>query len=366
MKTSYKIALAAALAVLVVVVLVVAFSGGGDTPTPPTPGDQQVAAITPKTDDPAPVRSYPPPPAIKPEVDVRAVGPTRWGGPTDSGTGAGGSLADTPRPGRETSVGGSTGTAGGDIAAMDLTPERRDLEFTPPGSTGSTGTGDTPKADDYSSGPVVLDLTGDPLPTRGDLDTTPGTGSDLTAERGRTTPGGPFATGTDRDTPTGNEGTGSSTPGITRGSTPLDPVDTTDDTTDSTGTPAVHVVLAGETMSSIARDVLGDARYYVQIARENPLVDPTRLRPGQELRLPDPASLRERDTVAAPATADNAAEGEVYTVQPTDTLSGIAQQFYGDPSRWEEIYQANRTIIGDSPRGLRPNMRLTIPRDTGS
>src|SRR5947209_7840316 len=50
-----------------------------------------------------------------------------------------------------------------------------------------------------------------------------------------------------------------------------------------------------------------------------------------------------------------------YTVQPGDALWSIAQQFYGDGSQWNKIYDANKQIIGPDPNNLRPGMVLTIP-----
>ncbi|MEM8534854.1 MAG: peroxidase family protein [Chloroflexota bacterium] len=51
----------------------------------------------------------------------------------------------------------------------------------------------------------------------------------------------------------------------------------------------------------------------------------------------------------------------VYTVQPGDTLRSIAQSFYGDESRWTEIFEANQDQISD-PGVIFPGQILTIPQ----
>jgi nucleoid-associated protein YgaU len=50
-----------------------------------------------------------------------------------------------------------------------------------------------------------------------------------------------------------------------------------------------------------------------------------------------------------------------YTVQPGDTLSGIAQSFYGDPNKWPLIYAVNRTTIGPNPNLIFPGQVLAVP-----
>jgi nucleoid-associated protein YgaU len=52
-----------------------------------------------------------------------------------------------------------------------------------------------------------------------------------------------------------------------------------------------------------------------------------------------------------------------YTVQPGDTLSGIAQHQLGDASRWPEIFLLNRSIIRHPDR-ISPGQVLTLPGDT--
>ncbi|MFL2860041.1 MAG: LysM peptidoglycan-binding domain-containing protein [Pontiellaceae bacterium] len=51
----------------------------------------------------------------------------------------------------------------------------------------------------------------------------------------------------------------------------------------------------------------------------------------------------------------------IYHVRSGDTLSRIAKRFYDDPSRWEQIYQANRDSL-QSPSGIRVGQTLVIPK----
>ena len=54
-----------------------------------------------------------------------------------------------------------------------------------------------------------------------------------------------------------------------------------------------------------------------------------------------------------------------YTVQPGDTLSGIAEKFYGDSGEknWKRIYEANKAVIGADPQIIMPGQHLTIPTE---
>jgi LysM repeat protein len=53
--------------------------------------------------------------------------------------------------------------------------------------------------------------------------------------------------------------------------------------------------------------------------------------------------------------------GQEYTVQPGDTLWGIAQRAYNDPEDWDTIYDANKGIVGNNPNLIYPGQRLQIP-----
>jgi LysM repeat protein len=49
-----------------------------------------------------------------------------------------------------------------------------------------------------------------------------------------------------------------------------------------------------------------------------------------------------------------------YTVRPGDTLSSIAQRFYGNPANWRGLYQANRSVIRN-PNVIQPGEVLNVP-----
>lgn len=53
-------------------------------------------------------------------------------------------------------------------------------------------------------------------------------------------------------------------------------------------------------------------------------------------------------------------EVKTYVVQAGDTLSKISQAVYGDPARWKEIYEANKSVI-PNPNVIQVGLELKIP-----
>lgn len=128
------------------------------------------------------------------------------------------------------------------------------------------------------------------------------------------------------------------------------------------GVPTVYVVQPGDMLVTIAERIYGTQAAWEAIAQANPSVDPTRLRVGQELRLPRRASVeRPREEPAAPVPGQR---GE-YTVQPGDNLYRIAERFYDDAEKWDVIYNHNRDAIGPDPGRLQAGMKLVIPPAVG-
>ncbi len=51
---------------------------------------------------------------------------------------------------------------------------------------------------------------------------------------------------------------------------------------------------------------------------------------------------------------------QYYEVKKGDSLSKIAEQYYGDPMLYPRIFEANRDILKD-PNKIKPGQKLRIP-----
>jgi len=68
--------------------------------------------------------------------------------------------------------------------------------------------------------------------------------------------------------------------------------------------------------------------------------------------------MADKDSTAAPPAA--AAVGQFHEVQKGETLSKIAEKYYGDPSLYKDIFEANKNILKD-PNKIFPGQKLRIP-----
>jgi len=85
---------------------------------------------------------------------------------------------------------------------------------------------------------------------------------------------------------------------------------------------------------------------------------PARISPAPPVRV-SPASTQPAATQPA-TTATRNTTARMHTVQPGDTLSKIAQQYYGNRAKWHDIYAANRGVM-KSETDLKVGMELKIP-----
>jgi len=68
-----------------------------------------------------------------------------------------------------------------------------------------------------------------------------------------------------------------------------------------------------------------------------------------------------RRAFAASSAKTRDVKGErVYIVEPGDSLAYISLQFYGKPSEFDRIFEANRSVLS-SPDRIQIGQRLIIP-----
>ena len=136
-----------------------------------------------------------------------------------------------------------------------------------------------------------------------------------------------------------------------------------------------HKLMKGETFSTIAAAAYGSPNLYAYILRANPKLDPTKLKPGIEINLPDISEVRgpeksvdkdsEKSTTAGAIThrIEPALDAKTeYRVQSGDSLHKIAVKLYGKIDMVPKIYEMNKSAIGDNPAKLKLGMVLKLPQ----
>lgn len=74
---------------------------------------------------------------------------------------------------------------------------------------------------------------------------------------------------------------------------------------------------------------------------------------------PDPNLLQVGEVLTIPLLPPT--PGAYYTIQPGDSLSSIAERAYGDGNKWRVIYDANANAIGPNPNVIQSGQRIYIP-----
>ena len=86
---------------------------------------------------------------------------------------------------------------------------------------------------------------------------------------------------------------------------------------------------------------------------------PSPARPPLASPAPSPAVVAAAPT---PSTAPSSSDSDqTYEVKAGDTLLSISEQVYGDATKWQKIYDANKDLIGADPDKLKLEMKLKIP-----
>ena len=76
------------------------------------------------------------------------------------------------------------------------------------------------------------------------------------------------------------------------------------------------------------------------------------------------SKVEDNITIAAAGSSapsgSSAGESKFYTVKSGDTLSKVSKEFYGDPNRYNAIFEANKPML-EHPDKIYPGQVLRIP-----
>ncbi|NIQ39943.1 MAG: LysM peptidoglycan-binding domain-containing protein [Proteobacteria bacterium] len=136
----------------------------------------------------------------------------------------------------------------------------------------------------------------------------------------------------------------------------------------------VHTIRPDESLSTLAGRYYGDYRKFHLIAQYNELEDATKVRAGQEIKIPviegmpimaDPAVIR-TDTgeplESMPGEIVTVKSYVTHTVQPGESLSKLAQMYYGDYKKFDLIAEFNSL---EDATGVKVGQEIKIPEVEG-
>ena len=132
-----------------------------------------------------------------------------------------------------------------------------------------------------------------------------------------------------------------------------------------------HQIASGESVSKLALKYYGDYKKYHHIANFNNMTDATRVRVGQRILIPvidgvsidDLVRISSGTTAAAPPPAEISGDFTWHKIQPGESLSKIAKQYYGDFKLFHVIADYNGIT---DPTSVKVGQKVKVPRLSGS
>ena len=136
----------------------------------------------------------------------------------------------------------------------------------------------------------------------------------------------------------------------------------------------LHTIQANESISILAQRYYGDYKKFHLIAAYNGLEDATKVRVGQQIKIPvikgipimaDPSEIQTDSGKAPKAKSGGVITVKrfiIHTVKADESLSGLAQMYYGDYKKFDLIAKFNDM---EETNSLRVGQEIRIPEVAG-
>lgn len=118
----------------------------------------------------------------------------------------------------------------------------------------------------------------------------------------------------------------------------------------------LYIVAEGETLGEIAQRELGSYRMWRKIVALNNINDPSRISPGDVLRMPARSVVPSMVPVFEPMKPLGTV---IHTVVEGDTCSSIAGDYFGDINLFGKILDANPMV---DPNRMKIGTQIVIPK----
>lgn len=126
-----------------------------------------------------------------------------------------------------------------------------------------------------------------------------------------------------------------------------------------------HRVQAGDTMASLAKQYYGSTQFTQFLASQNKqIVDPAHLRAGDVVNIVPrvPEGQSPKTVASAKKPTRTPLSSRQYRIKSGDSFYRIAKEVLGDATRWTELYEMNKKVVGDDPAKLKVGQIITLPK----
>ncbi len=124
-----------------------------------------------------------------------------------------------------------------------------------------------------------------------------------------------------------------------------------------------HTLQEHETLSDVAAKYYGSPKHWTKVyaANKDRIANPDFVRAGVRLKIPVAQTSAPAPRRHAAVQVASAAGTASHTIREDETLSDIAERYYGSPNAWAKLYKLNKDRIANPDR-IRAGTVIRVPK----